>query len=130
MYPLRDNAAAIETLVPQLSDKGLAGLAVTPSDYMSILPESMVDSANKLGFPVIELPEKVSFIDIIQPITNEILKLQADELRESERPYRQFIALVLGGGSYADIAQGIAHQLRRPVTIVDRFRRVFEGAAC
>ena len=124
MYPLRNDAAALETLVPQLADKGLAGLAVTPSDYMSVLPESMVDSANKLGFPIIELPEKVSFIDIIQPITNEILKLQADELRESERLHRQFISLVLGGGSYADIAQGIAHQLQRPVTIVDRFRRV------
>ena len=124
MYPLRDDAAAIETLVPQLADKGLAGLAVTPSDYLNILPESVVDSANRLGFPVIELPEKVSFIDIIQPITNEILKLQADELRESERIHRQFIDLVLGGGSHGDIAQGIAHQLQRPVTIVDRFRRV------
>ena len=30
MYPLRDDAAAIETLVPRLAEKGLAGLAITP----------------------------------------------------------------------------------------------------
>jgi len=33
MYPLRDDVAAIESLVPHLANKGLAGLAVTPSDY-------------------------------------------------------------------------------------------------
>ncbi len=34
MYPLRDDAAAVETLVPRLAEKGLAGLAVTPDSYI------------------------------------------------------------------------------------------------
>jgi purine catabolism regulator len=124
MYPLRDDVAAIETLVMNLSKKGLAGLAVTPSDYMDEFPPSMIQSANELGFPLIELPEKVSFIDIIQPITSEILKLQANELIESEEIHRQFIDLVLSGGTYSDIAQGIAQRVNKPVTIVNQFRRV------
>lgn len=124
MYPLRDDEAAIETLVPLLAQKGLAGLAVTPSDYLDEFPPGMIASANELNFPLIELPEKVSFIDIIQPITSEILKLQANELMESEEIHRQFIELVLRGGTYRDIAQGIAQRVDRPVMIVDRFRRI------
>jgi purine catabolism regulator len=124
MYPLRDDVAAIETLVPHLAQIGLAGLAVTLSDYMDEFPASMIQSANELGFPLIELPEKVSFIDIIQPITSEILKLQANELIESEEIHRQFIDLVLSGGTYRDIAQGIAQRVNKPATIVDRFRRI------
>jgi purine catabolism regulator len=124
MYPLRDDVAAIDTLVPHLANKGLAGLAVTPSGYMDEFPATMIQSANELGFPLIELPEKVSFIDIIQPITSEILKLQANELIESEEIHRQFIELVLSGGTYRDIAQGIAQRVNKPVTIVDQFRRV------
>lgn len=124
MYPLRDDQAALETLVPRLAEKQLAGLAVTPSGYLNKLPQTMLESADRLGFPLLELPEKVSFIDIIQPITDVILKLQADELRESERIHKQFIQLVLGGGSYGDIAQEIAQRLERTVLIVDRFRRV------
>jgi purine catabolism regulator len=124
MYPLRDDVAAIETLIPHLANKGLAGLAVTPSEYMDELPANMIQSANELGFPLIELPEKVSFIDIIQPITSEILKLQAKELIESEEIHRQFIDLVLSGGTYRDIAQGIAQRVKKPVTIADRFRRI------
>lgn len=124
MYPLRDDVAAVETLVPHLASKGLAGLAVAPSDYMDEFPASMIQMANELGFPLIELPEKVSFIDIIQPITSEILKLQANELIESEEIHRQFIELVLSGGTYRDIAQGIAQRVEKQVTIIDRFRRV------
>ena len=124
MYPLRDDAAAIDALIPRLAEKGLAGLAVTPSGYMNGFPASMLEAAEALGFPLIELPEKVSFIDIIQPLTSEILKLQANELIQSEEIHRQFIDLVLSGGTYRDIAQGIAQRVSRPVTIVDRFRRV------
>jgi len=124
MYPLRDDVIAIETLIVHLANKGLAGLAVTPSDYMDGFPASMIQSANELGFPLIELPEKVSFIDIIQPITSEILKLQANELIESEEIHRQFIDLVLSGGTYRDIAQGIAQRVQKPTTIVDQFRRI------
>lgn len=124
MYPLRDDEAAIEALVPLLAEKGLAGLAVTPSDYMGEFPSIMIESANELGFPLIELPEKISFIDIIQPITGEILKLQANELIESEEIHRQFIDLVLSGGTYRDIAQGIAQRVDKPVMIVDRFKRI------
>jgi purine catabolism regulator len=124
MYPLRDKAAAIKTLVPRLHEKGLAGLAVTPSEYIDGFPQQMVEAANLLGFPLIELPEKVSFIDIIQPLTSKILKLQSDELIESDRIRRQFIDLVLSGGRYSDIAQGIAQQVGHSVSIIDRFRRV------
>jgi purine catabolism regulator len=124
MYPLRDDAAAIEALVPRLADKGLAGLAVTRSGYMDEFPPAMVRAANERAFPLIELPQRVSFIDIIQPITSEILRLQARELIQSVEIHRQFIDLVLSGGTYRDIAQGIAQRVHRPVTIVDRFRRV------
>jgi len=124
MYPLHDDAAAIEDLVPRLAEKGLAGLAVTPLGYLGDFPRCMLDAANRLGFPLIELPPKVSFIDIIQPLTSKILNLQANELLQSQRILHQFIELVLGGGSYSDIAYVIAQVVQCSVSIVDRFRRV------
>jgi len=124
LYPLRDDKAAVENLIPELAKKGLAGLAVTPESYIDKLPESMVKDANRLGFPLIELPPRVSFIDIIQPLTSRILDLQADELQQSDAILRRFLDLVLVGGDYSDIAQVISEVCGRPVSIVDRFRRV------
>lgn len=124
LYPLRDDKAAVASLIPELAEKGLAGLAVTPDSYIDKLPESMVKDADRLGFPLIELPPRVSFIDIIQPLTSRILDLQADELQQSDAILRRFLDLVLVGGDYSDIAQVISEVTGRPVTIVDRFRRV------
>ena len=123
LYPLRDDTAAIEALIPKLAEKGLTGLAVTLG-YISQFPQAMIKAADDLGFPLIELPQNVSFIDIIQPLTSKILDLQANELVQSGKIHKQFIDLVLGGGGYPDIAQGLAQLVKRSVSIVDRFRRV------
>lgn len=124
MYPLRDAAAEIEQLIPRLHEKQLAGLAVNPLAYINEFPSCMIDAANERGFPLIQLPQNVSFIDIIQPLTSKLLALQANELIQSGNIHRQFIDLVLSGGGYSDIAQGIAQLVKHPVSIVDRFRRV------
>ncbi|MBI4787033.1 MAG: PucR family transcriptional regulator ligand-binding domain-containing protein [Chloroflexi bacterium] len=124
LYPLRDRAAEIEYLIPRLHEKQLAGLAVNPLAYINEFPRCMIDAANELGFPLIQLPHNVSFIDIIQPLTSKLLALQANELIQSGNIHRQFIDLVLSGGGYSDIAQGIAQLVKHPVSIVDRFRRV------
>lgn len=124
LYPLRDDAAAVESLVPRLAEKGLVGLAITPESYIDKIPECMVEAADRLDFPLIELPPKVSFIDIIQPLTSRILNIQANELRQSEALLRQFLDLILAGGGYTEIAALIAETLGRSVVILDRFRRV------
>jgi len=124
LYPLRDDKAAVESLIPRLAERGLAGLAVTPKSYIDELPSAMIRDADRLGFPLIELPPRVSFVDIIQPLTSRILELQADELQQSNAILRRFLDLVLVGGDYADIAQVISEVTGHPVSIVDRFRRV------
>ena len=124
LYHLRNDSDAINDLVPSLASKGLAGLAITPAAFIPELPQSMLDAADERGFPLIELPPEVSFIDIIQPLTSRILNLQAEELKQSERILHQFIDVVLSGGSYADIANVIAQFVGCAVSVVDKFRCV------
>ena len=124
LYPLRNDSEAINDLVPSLASKGLAGLAITPSGFIPELPQSMLDAADERGFPLIELPPEVSFIDIIQPLTSRILNLQAEELKQSERILHQFLDIVLSGGSYSDIANVIAQFVGCAVSVVDQFRCV------
>ncbi|MCR4391863.1 MAG: PucR family transcriptional regulator ligand-binding domain-containing protein [Candidatus Acetothermia bacterium] len=129
LYPLRDNPEALAELVPQLAAKGLVGLAITPGSYVDRIPPEMIEVADRLDFPLIELPPKVSFIDIIQPLTSRILHIQASELRQSESLLRRFLDLVLRGGSFAEIARLIAEAVGHPVAVIDRFRRVLGQSA-
>lgn len=124
MYPLRDQQAKIGTLVPRLHQKELAGMAVKLHRYIGEIPENVLEQANELGFPIIEIPSETSFIDLIQPITSRILELQTNELLRSETIHNQFLDLVLSGGGFAEIASALAHMINCPVTIADRFQQV------
>jgi len=57
-YPLREDLAALTELVPHLVDHGLAGMAIKPTRYIGSIPAAMVAEADRLGFPLIELPRR------------------------------------------------------------------------
>lgn len=128
MYPLHDDIAKIKTLLPQLTKKGLAGIAVKPLRYIDAIPQFMIDDANRLNFPLMELPQDITFIDIILPITEKILELKTDELRRSETIHRQFINLVLTGGGFSEIAKTLHNLTKLPVYIFDRFNKILASS--
>jgi PucR family transcriptional regulator, purine catabolism regulatory protein len=128
MYPLHNDIAKIMTLLPQLSNKGLAGIAIKPLRYIDAIPQSMKDDANRLGFPLLELPQDISFIDIILPITGKILELKTYELIRSETIHRQFLDLVLTGGGFNEIAKILHKLIKSPIYIIDRFNKILASS--
>lgn len=128
LYPFHDDSAQIQNLVPSLKEKGLAGLSIKLHRYIEEFSQHMIDDANRLNFPLLELPQDISFVEIIQPLTSRILELKTEELKRSETLHRQFMELVLSGGGFAEIANALAHLVNSPVTIVDQFGRVLAQA--
>ncbi|MGE5575838.1 MAG: PucR family transcriptional regulator [Syntrophothermus sp.] len=118
-YPIRDDVDAQAHLVPQLAAKGLAGLAVKPKRYLESIPPKMIEQADKLDFPLLELPVETSFSEIINPILSEILQIQTSYFRKSEEAHRLFMEVVLKGGKIADIANTLAKLVDNSVVILD-----------
>ena len=116
-YPIRDNPDALERLIPTLVEKGVAALAIKPVFYNDTVPSLMVEQANTLGFPLIQLPKTTSFNEILNPILGEILNRQAVILRRNEEVHARFTNLVLEGGSLSDIAAMLASLQNNPVSI-------------
>lgn len=118
-YPLRDDRVALDALVPRLAERGLAGLAVKPARYIKAIPTPMIEAADRLGFPLIELPPAASFNEIITSILTVILNAQAVRLQRSAAIHDRFTAIVLSGGGLRQIAEALADLIERPVSIVD-----------
>lgn len=118
-YPLRDDRVALDALVPRLAERGLAGLAVKPARYIKAIPTPMIDAADRLSFPLIELPPQASFNEIITSVLSVILNAQAARLQRSAAIHDRFTAIVLSGGGLRQIAEALADLIERPVSIVD-----------
>lgn len=118
-YPLRDERASLEQLVPSLCERGLAGLAIKPERYIGSIPTTMIEAADRLDFPLLQLPPDTSFDDIINSVLSVILNIQAVRLERAATIHDRFTRIVLGGGGLRQIVQALAELISRPVVIVD-----------
>jgi purine catabolism regulator len=118
-YPLREDPAALEQLVPHLVEHGLAGMAIKPTRYIASIPEVMVAQAERLGFPLIELPPPASFNEIIGAVLGVILDAQSVRLRRVAEIHDRFTKIVLSGGGLRQISEALAESIAMPVAIVD-----------
>lgn len=116
-YPLRHRPSSLIELVGQLDVRGLAAFAIKLSRYIDELPELMLAEADRLGFPVILLPDDVGFDDILNQVLTEILNKRAAALAHSDEIHRAIVATVLAGGGLAEVTAKAA-MLLAPAAVV------------
>lgn len=123
-YPLLDRTIPEQDFIPKLYEKGIIGLAAKLHAFLKEYPPAMIEAANRLGFPLIDIPTTHSLMELIQPLTNEILERRTTELIQSQAIHTQFLNLVLHGGGFNEIAQAISQLVKHPVFIVDRISKI------
>jgi purine catabolism regulator len=118
-YPLRHTPESLGHLVADLDACGLAALAVKPGRYLDRLPAEMVEQADRLGLPLIVLPEDVGFDDILNQVLTDILNRQAAVLARGEEVHRALVQIVLCGGGLQELTDEVATLLDAAVAVLD-----------
>ncbi|MCP4424695.1 MAG: hypothetical protein GY803_09400 [Chloroflexi bacterium] len=118
-FGLRDAPERQAALVPKLVEQGFAGMVLCVGYYFEKTPQVICDDADRLGFPIIETPPDLLFIEITEAVLERIVNRQFAVLQQSNRIYEQLTDLVLQGADLNDLAETLAGLLRRSVTIED-----------
>jgi purine catabolism regulator len=115
-YPLRSTPEALDDFVAALDQRGLAGLAVKLGRYLDRLPDAMLASADRLAFPVVQIPDNVGFDEIINQILTEVLGRQAALLARSEQAHTVLLQLVLRGGGLPEVVAALPDLVGPPMS--------------
>lgn len=118
-YPIRTDSEALTQLVPELSRHGLAALGIRIGPYLKESPPEMLAAADRLNFPVVEIPGDVTFNDILSEVLGTILNRQAVELERSEVIHRKFTSVALKGGSQRELIAALAKLIDLPSALLD-----------
>jgi purine catabolism regulator len=110
-YPLRSTPEKLDDFVTALNERGLAGLAVKLGRYLNELPRDMIETADRLGFPVVQLADGVGFDEIMNQVLSEVLGRQAAMLARSEQAHSVLLKLVLKGGGLPEVVAALPAQL-------------------
>ncbi len=122
-YAIRNDSAAIASLIPTLAQKGLSGACIKASRFLGAMPEVMVAAADRLSFPLIELPADVRFADITKAIFDERLRRQTSLLRSSLSVNQMLIQTITTGASLEQIVQMVCEITGGTVLLVDSVNR-------
>jgi purine catabolism regulator len=119
-FALYENVALQETLISGLNATGASGLVFEQGRYLTPLPAVIVEEAERLQFPVIELPLGAVFADIIREGLEMIFFQQGADLRRSQEIQKRLTEVAVAGGSLQQITQALANLVRNTVLVADR----------
>lgn len=127
LFAVKDDHAAQLALVPELHRRGAAGLALKKR-YIGELPAAMVEQANRLAFPLLELNHDSAFSDVMLPVFSQIANRQASVLARQQQAHKAVMKSVLEGRGLPKLAATLAELVANPVVIKDAAGQVLAVA--
>jgi PucR family transcriptional regulator, purine catabolism regulatory protein len=119
---------ALAALVPTLAARGITGMVLSVGHTFDAVPPAVRAAADRIGFPLIETPPDVLFLDLTEAIYTELARRQHALLERSGAIHEQLTAVVLAGGGLDRLAATLASLLRRSVTVEDASMEVLATA--
>ena len=88
--------------------RGAAALGVKAGRYLDELPPQMLAAADRLGFPLVRLPARVAFDDVMSEVIAQLVDRQTSALDLADRLHRALSTIVLEGGDLPQLADEFA----------------------
>ena len=111
------NPGAFCRLVTDLDGRGLSAIAIKLGRYLDELPPAVLDVADKIGMPVLRVPDGVAFDDVITDVFTALVDRQTGAMARADELHRALAAIVLEGGDLPQIADEVARLLDAAVLI-------------
>ena len=125
-YSLSNNIEALNTLLPIFSEKGVCGMGIKTKRYINELPESVIETANRLAFPIIKIPPNVSYGDLMKQIFTFIIGEQTRLLEKINEFNNQIRDIMLRRGDMDEFAELISQTLHSPTLITDQVHKSYK----
>ncbi|WP_168119078.1 PucR family transcriptional regulator [Paenibacillus sp. HB172176] len=117
-YAVKDQLDTLETLVSHMADAGCAGLAIKTKRFLEEIPDSVIEQANRLALPILELPLDYSLGEVLNSALSRILQSKSDELSYAMDTHHAFFNLILQGEGLSEIVEKLAELIGAPVMIL------------
>ncbi len=107
-YPLPRDEAEQGRLLTDLHRLGLAGIGIKLDRYMPELAPAIIDVAERLGLPLVVIPEHIRFDDILSRAFGTIVNRQAAALERAQEIHHSFLQITLSGGGLGELARKLS----------------------
>ncbi|TDF98127.1 PucR family transcriptional regulator [Paenibacillus piri] len=117
LYPIKDDEAAIAQLVEQLHTVNSAALAIKTKQYVQEIPQAIIEAGNRLQLPVIEIDPEVSYLEIMTPLMQLILKNDEAGAGQLDSFFKWITELAMAGKGIAAVIEAVERMTVNTITV-------------
>lgn len=121
LFSIKDDRDAQNMLVHNLYKAGSIALAVKPFQTLKGIPEGILKSANKLGFPVIRIPEDIKYLDIMSPVMHSIVNNKVVLQEDIEQVTKVLNEVSLNAHGVDAFVENVQYLTKNVITIESEF---------
>lgn len=118
-YAIRGDVEAQCRLIQSAAKTGASGFVLKVDRYLGQVPKKVLDLADQLQIPIINIIKDIPYIEITHPLLTKILHNQAFRLEYHLKIHKLFRKVALEGGGFAAIVQSLNSLIHNPVAICD-----------
>lgn len=106
-------------LINELSHHKLSGIGIKVKPHLKALPKEILELADELKLPLIEIEHEISFTDVMASLYSDIFDQQSHVIRKVEKVHNDSMNTVLKGGGLSDIVESLSSTLGNPIVVKD-----------
>jgi len=106
-------------ILTNLHKSGIAALFIKLKRFFDRLPDDVIELANELQFPIVEVPMHFAFIEVINPTLLQIISHQSKRLKFSEEIHKTFTNLVINNEDTQTIVNTLSDILNEDILYYD-----------
>lgn len=120
-YILKDDIKTFFDFIENSKKFGCSAIGIKLDRFIKILPNEVIEFANKMNFPLINIPTKYSYSDIINPVLSNILDKQLEEMKLTEKIHNNFVNMIIENKSTEEILKYLYEIIERDIVFYDYF---------
>ncbi|MDL4841018.1 PucR family transcriptional regulator [Aquibacillus rhizosphaerae] len=122
-YHVKDQPHLLVELVEQMHKQGCAALGIKTKRFLPDIPKEVLEIADYLSFPIIELPIESSLGDIVNQVLSSILDKRTNELRFAIDTHKQFSNHIMSGKGIQKLLKSLSEMIDFPVVLLDQYTK-------
>lgn len=96
-YHVKDEPNGLICLIEQMAQKDCAALFIKTKRFFGHLPKEVIQLADRLGFPIVEIPENWSLGETVNQMLNIILDKRTSDLQGAIETHKLFSSHIING---------------------------------
>lgn len=122
-FMLNDDSDALLKFIRLLSIKKISGLCIKTGRYIQNIPDCAIELCNQLNIPLILIPTKYAFADIINIVLRQIINQQAIKIMQANVIHTKFTELALMDATIPEILKTLSTIISFPCACLDLYSK-------